>query len=206
MNTDEKVDSATLGLLEEIEKNQDVTQRHLASHLGVALGLANSYLKRCARKGFIKIQQAPANRYLYYLTPKGFSEKSRLSAKYLSISFDFYRRASASIKDAYNDCETKDLRQILFCGASELAEIASLRAQEHDIHIIGTYDPKTTRNQFLHLPVWYSLIDVKPYDACLLTSLIEQERIFEELKGHIDENRIIVPSILGLDTRHDSRN
>ena len=44
--------------------------------MGVALGLANSYLKRCIRKGFIKITEAPANRYLYYLTPQGFAEKA----------------------------------------------------------------------------------------------------------------------------------
>ena len=104
MNTNEKQDSLTLSILEEIEKNEDVTQRHLANNLGVALGLANSYLKRCARKGFIKIKQVPANRYLYYLTPKGFTEKSRLSAKYLSTSFDFYRQASESIILLYNEC------------------------------------------------------------------------------------------------------
>ena len=105
MNTVEKEDSVTLGILKEIEKNKDVTQRHLANQLGVALGLANSYLKRCARKGFIKFQQAPANRYLYYLTPKGFAEKSRLTAEYLSTSFEFYGRAGDSLKVIFEHCE-----------------------------------------------------------------------------------------------------
>ncbi|NIQ08836.1 MAG: winged helix-turn-helix transcriptional regulator, partial [Gammaproteobacteria bacterium] len=85
MNNNDKKESLTLEILQAIEQNNDVTQRHLASHLGVALGLANSYLKRCVRKGLVKIQHVPANRYLYYLTPKGFAEKSRLTAKYLSI-------------------------------------------------------------------------------------------------------------------------
>ena len=62
-----------------------MTQRHLADRLGVALGLANSYLRRCARKGLIKITQAPDNRYLYYLTPQGFTEKTRLTARYLRV-------------------------------------------------------------------------------------------------------------------------
>ena len=153
MNTEEKEDSLTLGLLEEIEKNQDVTQRHLASHLGVALGLANSYLKRCARMGFIKIQQAPANRYLYYLTPKGFAEKSRLTAEYLSSSFAFYGRAGDSLKTLFNECERKNLKNILLCGVSELAEIATLRAQEHNVKIIGIYDPYYSSNRFLSYSV-----------------------------------------------------
>ena len=74
MNNKKKEDTVTLEILQVIDSKKDVTQRHLASRLDVALGLANSYLKRCVHKGLIKIQQAPANRYFYYLTPKGFSE------------------------------------------------------------------------------------------------------------------------------------
>ena len=57
----EREDALTLQILEAIEERSDLSQRGLASRTGVALGLANSYLKRCARKGFIKIQQVPAN-------------------------------------------------------------------------------------------------------------------------------------------------
>ena len=63
-----KEEIATLEILQAIENKSDVTQRHLADRLDVALGLANSYLKRTVRKGLVKIQQAPANRYFYYLT------------------------------------------------------------------------------------------------------------------------------------------
>ena len=59
----------TLEILDIVQRNEQVSQRHLARQLGVALGLANSYLKRCVKKGWVKVQQAPANRYLYYLTP-----------------------------------------------------------------------------------------------------------------------------------------
>ena len=80
MNTNpDRDDSVTLNILDTAEQNEHISQRDLSRKLGVALGLANSYLKRCVRKGLIKVQQAPANRYLYYLTPKGFSEKSRLT-------------------------------------------------------------------------------------------------------------------------------
>ncbi len=57
----------TLGVLTAIEQDSAVTQRSLARDLGIALGLANAYLKRCAKKGLVKISQAPANRYAYYL-------------------------------------------------------------------------------------------------------------------------------------------
>ena len=72
----EKEEKLTLDLLNAIDQQSDLSQRHLARQMGIALGLTNSYLKRCARKGLVKVSEAPANRYLYYLTPKGFAEKS----------------------------------------------------------------------------------------------------------------------------------
>lgn len=198
MNTAEKEDSMTLSILEEIEKNEDVTQRHLANNLGVALGLANSYLKRCARKGFIKIQQAPANRYLYYLTPKGFTEKSRLSAKYLSISFDFYRKASKSFTAIYRESVSKGWRRLLLCGISELTEIAYIRAQEFDVQLIGIWDANAGVDTQLGLLVWQSLKEVPRYDACLLTGLENVNEIYTDLLLANENERIFVPEILGL--------
>src|ERR1700676_2162496 len=84
-----------LGLLESVERNGQQTQRRLASELGIALGLVNAYLKRCVKKGLVKVSEAPARRYAYYLTPQGFAEKSRLTIEYLTSSFSFFRQARA---------------------------------------------------------------------------------------------------------------
>ena len=46
--------NATLRVLEAVTNNQRITQRGLADHLGIALGLANVYVRRLARKGHIK--------------------------------------------------------------------------------------------------------------------------------------------------------
>ena len=84
----------TLGLLEAVESGRAHTQRGLAADLGIALGLVNIYLKRCVKKGLVKVSQAPARRFAYYLTPNGFAEKSRLTGEYLSWSLTFFRMAS----------------------------------------------------------------------------------------------------------------
>ncbi len=205
MNTGEKEDSLTLGILNAIERNEDVTQRNLASDLGVALGLANSYLKRCARKGYIKIQQAPANRYLYYLTPKGFSEKSRLSAKYLSTSFDFYRKASKSFTTIYQQSQSRGWDSILFCGLSELTEIAFIRVQEFDLRLVGILDDSTAIDKHLGLPVWHRYEDVPEHDACVLTTLEQAEETYKFLVSNRDSDSVFVPDILGLRTEKNSQ-
>src|ERR1700761_9053707 len=83
-----------LNLLNSVEDGAS-SQRRIADELGIALGLVNAYLKRCVKKGYIKVGQVPARRYAYYLTPKGFTEKSRLTVQYLSDSFSFFRQARA---------------------------------------------------------------------------------------------------------------
>ena len=189
----------TLGLLETIEQEDDLSQRRLASKLGVALGLANSYLKRCTRKGWVKMREAPANRYLYYLTPKGFSEKSRLTAKYLSNSLVFYRKAGDSCLAQFDYCRKQGWQKILLCGLSDLAEIAALRALDVGIEVIGVYDINTSSNKFLGKPVWHQYVDSAAHDACLLTTLESPNQAYEELIKHCSSEVILVPDILGLD-------
>jgi DNA-binding MarR family transcriptional regulator len=198
MNNQQKEDTATLEILQAIEEKKDVTQRHIADRLDVALGLANSYLKRCVRKGLVKIHQAPANRYLYYLTPKGFSEKSRLTAEYLSTSFDFYRRAGDSLTDIYKQCVSQGHKDILFCGVSELAEIASTRSHEHDINIVGGFDPYCEKKIFLHLPIWKNYKNAEKHDVCLITALDKPDSFYTMMLNEVDKCKILVPSILGI--------
>src|ERR1700738_702083 len=95
LNTEHENERIVLDLLTSVEHDGDRSQRHIAAELGIALGLVNAYLKRCVKKGLVKVHDAPARRYAYYLTPQGFAEKSRLTVEYLSSSFSFFRLAKA---------------------------------------------------------------------------------------------------------------
>src|SRR6476646_8171855 len=86
-------------LLSELDRNGGATQRTLATKLGVALGLTNLYLKRLARKGYIKITTIQRNRIRYLLTPQGFAEKSRLTYQYMQYSLVQYRERPGRLKD-----------------------------------------------------------------------------------------------------------
>ncbi len=197
-NGNTKEDRLTLELLNAIEQDSDLSQRRLASHMGVALGLANSYLKRCVRKGLVKIHDAPANRYLYYLTPKGFSEKARLTAQYLSSSLVFYREAAESCTAIYAYCQQSHWHRLLLCGLSDLAEIAILRANNSPVEIIGIYDRDCGKEQFFSKPVWREFCESEPFDACVLTDLKSPLTTYESLVGAVGAERLLVPEVLGL--------
>lgn len=187
-----------LEVLDAVGRSNDLSQRHLAREMGVALGLANSYLKRCIRKGLVKISSAPANRYLYYLTPKGFAEKSRLTAKYLATSFEFYRRAGESCASVLNQCEALAWRRVLLCGATDLAEILLLRALEREIEVIGVYDEHANRRRLVARPVWARFSDIAPFDGCIVTDLSAPQDSYKQLIAKLGQERVLVPDILKL--------
>jgi DNA-binding MarR family transcriptional regulator len=139
-------------LLSELDRNGGATQRGLASKLGVALGLTNLYLKRLARKGYIKITTIPRNRIRYLLTPQGFAEKSRLTYQYMQYSLSYYRDMRGRLKDMLSSLEGIHGQRVAICGTGELAELTYLALREMNIDCIGFVDGNT-RETFLSCPV-----------------------------------------------------
>lgn len=197
MNADDEVE-ITLPILQTIEQKSDITQRSLAKRLGLALGLTNAYLKRCINKGLVKIEQIPANRYLYYLTPKGFAEKSRLTAEYLSGSFQFYRKASDSCLKIFTECRLKNQRNVVLCGISDLAEIAVLQASRAEINVLGIFDPNSDCDTFLDFSVWRKLPDLPPESVYVITTLEAPLRVKQDLASSVNADCIFMPDILAL--------
>ena len=121
----------TLGLLKAVYSNAESTQRSLAADLGIALGLVNTYLKRCISKGYIKTRQIPRNRYAYYLTPTGFAEKSKLAAEFLHQSLSLFRQARADYRNILDLCAATGRKRLCLCGCSDLAEIFILLSADY---------------------------------------------------------------------------
>ena len=186
----------TLGLLDAVHQNSAVSQRSLAAELGVALGLTNAYLKRCVRKGFVKVRSAPANRYAYYLTRKGFAEKSQLTARYLSGSFSFYRRARDQCDALLATSAEAGLRRIALYGVGDLAEVAVLCAMRHQLDVVGIADDRAKIDSFLNLVVVRDLKDLPAIDGALLTDSVRPQQSFEMLSKQIDPAHILVPDLL----------
>ncbi len=188
----------TLGLLNAVEKNSDLTQRSASRDLGIALGLTNAYLRRCVSKGLIKVRQIPRKRYAYYLTPKGFAEKSRLTAEYLSSSFNFFRKARSQLSELFVLCEQRNWRRIALWGSSELAEIATLCAREHGVVLVGIQDSRSKADTFAGLKVSRLPGQLGAVDAVILTETRAPQAAFDEAAATFDPERILTPNLLRL--------
>jgi len=186
-----------LGILESVERDGVQSQRHLAAELGVALGLVNAYLKRCVKKGLLKVSEAPARRYAYYLTPHGFSEKSRLTVQYLSHSFDFFRRAKSDCSALLQAAELRGIRRIVLAGKSDLAEIAAICALDHGIEITAVVDAKAVEARFVGVPVRpdYDSVD-QDFDAVLITDMLTARERAEQAIARFGDERVLIPQLL----------
>ena len=194
-------DEILLGVLNAIDRDARTSQRSISSELGVALGLANAYLKRCVGKGWIKVSQAPARRYAYYLTPNGFAEKARLTAEYFSYSFTFFRRAREQMSQLMAQCAADGRVRIAFAGASELAEVGTLCAHDFPVHLIGVVDEKRAGSKFCGLKVAATLAELGEVDVVIVTGIPGSETIVRAMEIEGCREGVLLLSLLGIAPR-----
>ena len=84
-----------------LEENPDLTQRELAEKLGVSVGGLNYCLKALTEKGLVKMQNFANSKnkfgYVYVLTPRGISEKAKLTSNFLKRKMEEYEALKAEI-------------------------------------------------------------------------------------------------------------
>ena len=200
MESDQEADSTRL-MLDAIDSSDRVTQRGLAAELGIALGLTNIYLKRCISKGLIKVRKAPARRYAYYLTTKGFSEKARLTAKFLTRSLSFFRHAREDCLDLFSSCKAKGYQSVALIGAGDLCEIAILAALDGELKVSAIFDESTNRRVVAGTPVVRDLADLAGIDAVIITDMRDPQAAYERMVARFGAEKVLFPSLLRLSRR-----
>ena len=188
----------TLGLLNMVHDDSQASQRSMASDLGIALGLANAYLKRAVKKGLIKVSQAPANRYAYYLTPKGFTEKSRLTAEFLSQSFNLFRHARLESAKFLGQCQDQGWRRVALYGLGDLTEIFTLSARDFSIELVAVINGKAGVTEFAGLPVLRTIPSLDDVDAIIICDITDPQAAYDKASRKFPTERILVPKFLGV--------
>jgi predicted transcriptional regulator len=140
-----------LQLLEAVHEDSRVTQRGLASKLGIALGLTNIYLKRLVRKGYIKCVNVQPNRISYLLTPRGITEKARLTYEFMDYSLHLYGVVRQHLRAVLQECAAAHKRVAIY-GRGEAAELAYLSLRECGLEPVAIFDA-TNGQDFLGVPV-----------------------------------------------------
>ena len=176
-----------LEILNLIHENGLITQQEIADHLGVAIGLVNSFVKRMVKRGYIRIKRVPKRRYLYLLTPKGVSEKGRLTVRFIQDSLKLYRDYRIKCKAIFKGLVEEGVRYVSLVGVGELSEIAYLSLQEMGIGVVGVYDIAGTRIGKKFFGKEIMPVDRLPREGIVIMADL---LLPEEAKGLIDVNWI----------------
>ena len=176
--------SRSLQLLSEISGEEPLSQRELSRRLGIAVGLVNSYLKNLVSKGFVRVKDFPSNRYAYLLTPQGIAEKSRLAYQHLSYFTSLYTVARQDYLDLFRRLENAGVREVVFCGVDEVAEVAYLSLRETGLELVAVMDDERHGEVFFGIPV-VALADVlgKVGTPVVISSLKRRDELAQALRG-----------------------
>ena len=133
----------TLTLFNTVESSPGINQRQLARELDVSLGLTNTYFQRVLKKGWIRAQQVKPRRWLYFLTPKGALEKSRLSLFYLHRTLNSFRELKSKGDEHLRILSKKGVRGIHLCGDDDLTEVLSYCFSGFEIELLSVIPEKS---------------------------------------------------------------
>ena len=172
-----------LQALEELTTNSNVTQRHLAEKLEVALGLTNLMIRRFVNKGYVKIVNIQKNRIRYLITPKGIAEKTRLTYEYLEYSLFLYRKVQAVLKETFGRVAQAGGRDVVFFGTGEIAEIAYLMLKEFGLNLVAVIDEQVVGKSCMgHTVMSVEALRTLSFDCGIVSSLSNG---FDELRQRL---------------------
>jgi len=170
-----------LKVLEAISANERTTQRGLAAQLGIALGLANLYLKRLVRKGYIKCVNVQSNRVRYLITPTGIAEKTRLTYEFMEYSLRLFRESRTQLKLMLAPYVAQPAVRIAIHGTGEAAELAYLCLRELGFEPVAVFDGRQN-GQFFGVPIRpISEHAQVPFDALIVATLTDPTDLLKSL-------------------------
>ena len=173
-----------LQLLSEVEDTPDVTQRALSQRIGIALGLTNVLLRNFVQKGYIRATRASWKRWIYSLTPDGFTHKIRLTMAYVHRVLDHYQNVRQTLRQQLEPLALHEESRIAIYGTREFAELVYLGLKEYgieEIDVFGSGDEAS--HKFLGMPVRdVATLQPEKYDRVVVAFLGDTEGACRSLR------------------------
>jgi hypothetical protein len=142
-----------------------------------------------ARKGLIRIRGFNHRKIGYYLTPKGFAEKAKLTLHLISYIVQHYSELKKIISQRFLEMQRDGLQRIVFYGVSDEMEVAYITLQGVNLKLVGIVedDEKVSSRMIFGYEIEpvSRIQELKP-DGILITSLNgikEKKRKLEAIFG-----------------------
>ena len=183
----------TLAIFNTVENRPSINQRKLARELGISLGLTNTYFQRVLKKGWVRAKQVKPRRWLYFLTPKGALEKSRLSLSYMHRTLESFRELKSKGDENLRILSEKGVTGIHLCGEEDLIEIVSFCFTGFRIELFSVIPEKNLLKE-LEQNKEPKFPELKSGELIMIASLENQKLITQLLaqQGFIKNNHWVL--------------
>ncbi|WP_234971284.1 winged helix-turn-helix transcriptional regulator [Halanaerobium congolense] len=122
-------------ILNILNSKDSPSQREIAKEAGISLGLVNTLLKKCAKKGLIKIERLNSRNIKYILTPAGIKEKTKKTIRYVKKSYQAIKEIEAEVLKLAARAEKEDKDLYLYSDEEEdeILDLVSLVLRENNL-------------------------------------------------------------------------
>lgn len=130
-------------ILDMVEKNPKITQREIATYLGVAVSMINDHLEVFEKKGLIKRKKYSTKTVEYFVTKKGIERRKVLNIGYLNATKELYFQAKDTFEKFLAQVKEKGFTNILLYGAGEVAEMilhAIMTSKTNEVNVLAVID------------------------------------------------------------------
>lgn len=166
-----------LRLLSEVDRTPEANQRDLSQRVGIALGVTNVLLKSLAQKGYVRITHAGWKRWLYALTPEGFTRKIQLTVGFVRRTLDDYQQVRQTLREELRPFALNEESRVAMCGTGSFAELVYMALKETGIEEIDVFvSDHSGEVRFLGMPVrQISALQPQEYDRVIVASLKQED-------------------------------
>jgi EPS-associated MarR family transcriptional regulator len=96
-------------ILKRLAEDPGASQRVLAQELGISVGKVNYCLNALIERGLLKVNNFRTSdnkkAYIYYLTPKGMKEKTKVTVRFLQRKMDEYKALASEIEEIKREAD-----------------------------------------------------------------------------------------------------
>ena len=115
-----------LDILKIVATNPRISQRKISEQTGISLGQVNFLIKKCAKKGLIKIEGQTAKSIKYNITPKGIAEKAEKTVEYIKTSCAAVIKLTETMKEIEAKYHSEGKRLYVLGDDDELMKVAQM--------------------------------------------------------------------------------
>jgi len=126
------VDNKELKVIDEISKENSLTQRELSRRTELSLGAVNLIIRRLVKRGLVKTKSLNPKKVEYLLTPKGISEKARKTYDYVVKTIDMVTRVKEEIAKIVLDEFNRGQKKFIILGGNSMADVIELALKGFD--------------------------------------------------------------------------